>query len=138
MILFDSSVIIDAVDAHSNFHEWAKEQISEAVDGEGAAINAVVLAETCVKKIEREKFADALENSGLVFLPLPVKAAIPAAKAYAKYLDRLKAEGKPVKSKIPLGDFFIGAHAAAEGMKLATRDPARVATYFPDVELLLP
>ncbi len=57
---------------------------------------------------------------------------------YAKYLNRLKVEGKPIKSKIPLGDFFIGAHAEAEGMKLVTRDPARVATYFPKVEIVTP
>jgi predicted nucleic acid-binding protein len=43
----------------------------------------------------------------------------------------LKAEGKTAKSKIPLGDFFIGAHAEAQGMKLATRDSDRVSVYFP-------
>jgi len=53
-------------------------------------------------------------------------------------IDRLKAEGKTAKSKIPLGDFFIGAHAEADGMKLVTRDPARVSAYFPQVELIQP
>jgi predicted nucleic acid-binding protein len=41
-------------------------------------------------------------------------------------------------SKIPLGDFFIGAHAEAEGMKLVTRDPGRIKTYFPSVKLIVP
>ena len=53
-------------------------------------------------------------------------------------IDRLKAEGKTAKSKIPLGDFLIGAHAEADGMKLVTRDPARVSAYFPQVELIQP
>jgi predicted nucleic acid-binding protein len=65
-------------------------------------------------------------------------AALPAARAYALYLDRLKAEGKTAKSKVPLGDFLIGAHAEADGMKLVTRDPARVAAYFPQVKLIQP
>ncbi|MEI9960015.1 MAG: hypothetical protein WDM76_02450 [Limisphaerales bacterium] len=30
-----------------------------------------------------------------------------------------------------MGDFFIGAHAMAEKMKLATRDAERIKTYFP-------
>jgi predicted nucleic acid-binding protein len=61
-------------------------------------------------------------------------AALPAARSYAQYLDRLKA----AKSKIPLGDFLIGAHAEAVGMKLVTRDPARVSVYFPQVKLIQP
>ena len=33
---------------------------------------------------------------------------------------------------------LIGAHAQAEGMKLVTRDPERVKTCFPKVELVTP
>jgi predicted nucleic acid-binding protein len=138
MILFDTSVIIDARDADSEFHAWAKTQIAEAVESEGAAVNSIVIAEASVRVEKREHFNRHLEAIGLILLPLPVAAALPAAKAFAIYLDRLKSEGKNAKSKIPLGDFFIGAHAEAEGMKLVTRDPARVAAYFPRVELIQP
>ena len=34
------------------------------------------------------------------------------------------------ENKVPLPDFLIGAHAQAEGLALATRDPKRVAFYF--------
>ena len=79
-----------------------------------------------------------LERIGITLLPLPVSAAVPAAMAFAIYLERLKNEGKPSASKIPLPDFLIGAHAQAEGLKLATRDPGRVRSYFPAVELIVP
>jgi len=39
---------------------------------------------------------------------------------------------------VPLPDFLIGAHAQAESMKLVTRDPDRVKTYFPSVRLITP
>ena len=50
----------------------------------------------------------------------------------------LKREGKRTGNRVPLPDFLIGAHAQAEGLKLVTRDPDRVRTYFPNVALLLP
>ena len=40
MILFDTSVIIDARDPDSPWHSWAKEQIADAVAGDGAGVNA--------------------------------------------------------------------------------------------------
>ena len=138
MILFDTSVIIDARDKNSPWHGWAKEQIAEAASTEGAAANTVVLAEASVRAPDREKVLQQLEEMGLTLLPLPVSAAIPAAKAFGLYLERLKAEEKKESSKIPLPDFFIGAHAQAEGLALVTRDPARVKTYFPSVKLVMP
>jgi predicted nucleic acid-binding protein len=138
MILFDTSVIIDARDEASPWHEWAKEQIAEAASTEGAAANSVTIAEASVRAADKEAVPRKLEEIGLALIPLPVSAAIPAAKAFAVYLNRLKAEGKTESSKIPLPDFFIGAHAEAEGMTLVTRDPARVKTYFPSVKLVLP
>jgi predicted nucleic acid-binding protein len=138
MILFDTSVVIDARDAASPFHDWAKLQIAKAVATEGAAVNTVVISEAGVRAEKRENLDRHLENLGITLLPLPVSSALPAARAYALYLDRLKAEGKNARSKIPMGDFFIGAHAEAEGMKLVTRDPARVQKYFPNVTLVQP
>jgi predicted nucleic acid-binding protein len=138
MILFDTSVLIDARDASSPWHEWAKEQIAQAVAGEGACANSVVVSEASVRAAEPEKVPKLLEQMGIALVPLPVSAAVPAAKAFALYLDRLNVEGKKTENRIPLPDFLIGAHAQAEGLKLATRDPKRVGTYFPKVSLATP
>jgi hypothetical protein len=74
----------------------------------------------------------------MTLVPLPVSPAVPAAKAFALYLDRLKKQGKRTDNRVPLPDFLIGAHAQAEGLKLVTRDPDRVRTYFPNVALVVP
>lgn len=138
MTLFDTSVVIDARDGESPWHEWAKAQIADAGAGDGAVINTIVLAEAAGGFEQRDELLDDLERMGLSFTPLPVSAAIPASEAYAVYRSRLKAHGKQPASKIPLGDFFIGAHAMAEKMKLATRDAERIKTYFPTVKLVVP
>jgi hypothetical protein len=140
VILFDSSVVIDARDIDSPFHEWAMRQIAAAVQdgGEGRAVNTIVVSEASVRAENREAVPALLEGMGLRLVPLPVSAAIPAANAFAIYLDRLKQDGRKTENRLPLPDFLIGAHAEADGMKLVTRDPDRVKTYFPDVRLITP
>ncbi|MES1180958.1 MAG: PIN domain-containing protein [Verrucomicrobiota bacterium] len=138
MTLFDTSVVIDARDPDSRWREWAKEQIAAANVAGGAVVNTVALAEAAGGFEPRDEVPKLLEEMGLSLLPLPVSAAVPAAKAYAVYRRRLIAQGKQPSSKIPLGDFFIGAHAQSEGLKLVTRDPDRVKTYFPSVKLIVP
>lgn len=48
MILVDTNVIIDVRDRQSPFHKWAEETLADALSTEGAALNAVILAELCV------------------------------------------------------------------------------------------
>jgi len=140
VILFDSSVVIDARDSDSLFHDWAKRQIAAAVQegGEGGAVNTIVISEASVRAENRDAVPVLLEDVGLKLLPLPVTAAIPAAKAFAIYLERLKKEGRRTENRVPLPDFLIGAHAKADGLKLVTRDPDRIRTYFPEVQMVTP
>jgi hypothetical protein len=140
VILFDSSVVIDARDVDSPFHDWAKRQIAAAVQegGEGGAVNTIVISESPVRAENRDAVPALLESMGLKLLPLPISAALPAAKAFAVYLDRLKKDGRRRENSVPLPDFLIGAHAKADGMKLGTRDADRVRTYFPDIRLITP
>ena len=137
MTLFDSSVIIDARDKNSPWHAWAVGQIKQFGSTEGAGVNVVALAEVSVRVENPEVVASFLRDWGMEMLPLPVSAAAPAAKAYSRHLAR-REKTHPVISKIPQPDFFIGAHAEAEGMKLVTRDPDRIKTYFPSVKLIVP
>jgi len=85
VILFDSSVVIDARDSASVFHDWAKRQIAAAVQasGEGGAVNTIVVSEASVRAENRDAVPALLEGMGLTLVPVPISAAIPAAKAFA-------------------------------------------------------
>jgi predicted nucleic acid-binding protein len=97
-----------------------------------------VVSESSVRAKTPEAVPGILQAMGFTLLPLPISAAVPAAKAFAVYLARLKKEGKTSSARSPLPDFFIGAHAEAEGLTLVTRDPDRIRTYFPLVKLVTP
>jgi len=138
MILLDTNVLIYAFDPDSPFCNWARETIADAVAGNGAAINAVSLAEVCVGDADPPTAADRIRSWGVEILDVPAAAADECAKAYCWYRQRrLPQSDIPVPS-MPLPDFFIGAHAKIMGWELATADQGRFHTYFPSVALKMP
>jgi predicted nucleic acid-binding protein len=58
MMLLDTNLLIYASDKQSPHYKWARRTIADAVAGEGAAINAVSLAEVCVGDAEPQRVAD--------------------------------------------------------------------------------
>ena len=69
---------------------------------------------------------------------VPAACAASAAAAYQRYLENRKAAGRRPISRMPLPDFFIGAHAMAMNWQLATADQGRFGTYFPGLQLMMP
>jgi len=92
--LFDTSVLIDAREDDSPWHQWAKEQIAEAVSSDGAAANTVVVSEASVRAKDPAAVPALLEGFGVTLVLLPVSAAVPAARAFSVYLDRVKRLGR--------------------------------------------
>ena len=138
MILLDTNVLIYASTDQSPFLEWARHTIATGVSEDGAAVNAVSLAEICVGDAEPETVADRLRSWGITLLDVPAAAAEPCAKAYRGYRERRRAESGRDAPSLPLPDFFIGAHAQVMSWLLATADEGRFRTYFPTVTLLTP
>ncbi len=136
MILLDTNVVIYAFDPDSPFFEWARETIADAVAGDGAAINAVSLAEVCVGDADPPTVADRVRSWGVEVLDVPSAAAEMCSIAFRKYRKR-RASAKKT-APMPLPDFFIGAHAGIMGWTLATADRGRFKTYFPSVPLETP
>lgn len=138
MILLDTNVVIYASRTGDSLHEWAGDVIAGGVAGEGAAINAVCLAEICIGEQNPQTAADRIRRWGVAILDVPVVAAEVCAAAYQRYRQRrLRQSGKDSPG-MPLPDFFIGAHAQVVGWELATADSGRIKTYFPSVKLIAP
>jgi predicted nucleic acid-binding protein len=138
MILLDTNVLIYASDTRSPHCRWARRTIAEAVAGEGAAINAVTLAELCVGDAAPSTVADRVRGWGVEVLDIPAAAAEVSARAFVNYRQRRKRSSAKESPSVPLPDFFIGAHAQIMGWTLASADEERYKTYFPRVRLKTP
>ena len=138
MMLMDTNVLIYASDRRSAHYRWARETIAGAVAAEGAAINAVTLAELCVGDADPSTVADRVRGWGIEVLDIPSAAAEISARAFVSYRNRRKRSTERDVPSIPLADFFIGAHAQVMGWTLATADQDRYKTYFPKVRLSTP
>lgn len=130
--LVDSNVLIDSLDPLSPWRAWADEALEDALDRGVLFVNQIIYAEVSVAFAAVEHCDEALGTRWVERVPFPWPASFLAGKAFVEYRRR----GGIKRS--PLPDFFIGAHAAVDGLALLTRDPGRYRTYFPTVELIGP
>ncbi|MEO8613685.1 MAG: type II toxin-antitoxin system VapC family toxin [Luteolibacter sp.] len=133
MVLVDTNVLLDIATQDAVWFAWSSAQLAPLVNAREAAINPVIYAELApLYGNERELDLNLVPPSDFRRLPLPYSAGFPAARAFQIYR---KSGGHRTS---PLPDFFIGAHAEAEGLVLLTRDPTRYRSYFPKVRLICP
>ncbi len=130
--LVDSNVLIDILARDSDWTTWSDEALIAALEDGPVFVNQIIYAEVSVGFPTVEECAWALEVQGIERMPMPWPAAFLAGRVFVEYRHREAAK------RSPLPDFFIGAHAAVEGLRLLTRDPAPYRTYFPTVELIAP
>lgn len=138
MILLDTNVWIDAFAPGAPHHGWASGIVRQGLLGEGIAINPVILAELCVGDCHPDTVWDRLDQLGVTLLDLPARTSWRCAQAYGDYLENRRQLDAPTASKMPLPDFFIGAHASFLDLPLATADAKRYRTHFPEVRLITP
>ncbi len=132
MKLVDTNVLLDIVTNDPAWAAWSLRQL-EAAELQGAlVVNSVVYAELSVRFRSLQAVEEKVAELGLTVATIPRLALFLAGKAYQRY----RRAGGARTGVLP--DFFIGAHAAAEGLPLITRDPRRFRTYFPDVQLVCP
>lgn len=111
---------------------WSEAQFRTAAAKGPILINPIIYAELGTAFESAADLDKWLDPAVFQRLPLPYPAGWLAGQAFVKYR---RAGG--TKSS-PLPDFYIGAHAEAEGLTLATRDENRYRTYFPGVALITP
>lgn len=132
MILADSSVLIDVIDADPDWCEWSMTALEEWRRRGSVLINSVVYAEISPEFDDPSTLDALLERVGVEYHEIPRPALFLAAKAHRAYRRRGGTRGGV------LADFFVGAHAAVLEIPLLTRDPPRVSRYFPTVKLVTP
>jgi predicted nucleic acid-binding protein len=130
--LIDSNALIDILASDPEWGPWSGEVLIEALEDGAVFVNQIVFAEVSPGFPTAEECEWALEVQGIERVPLPWPAAFLAGRAFVSYRRR------GGRKHSPLPDFFIGAHAAVERLRLLTRDPAPYRTYFPTVELIAP
>lgn len=133
MVLVDTNVLLDIATRDANWFAWSAGQLAPLIDAREAAINPVIYAELApLYRDARDLDLNLVPSSDFRRLHLPYSAGFPAARAFQAY----RQAGS--QRSAPLPDFFIGAHAEAEGLTLLTRDARRYRIYFPNVRLICP
>jgi len=132
MILVDANVLIDIFTDDPEWRAWSEEQLLAAAATDELAINPIIYAELAPAYRTPAALDRALRDLDLQRLPLPYEAGFVAAQAFMAYR-----RGDGAK-RSPLPDFYIGAHAQVENLRLLTRDTTRYRTYFPKVTLIVP
>ena len=128
--LVDTNVLLDLATNDPAWADWSLRQMDAAALRGPVAINPVIYAELSVGYERIETLDGVLVEAGLQVLALPRPALFLAGKVFRRY----RARGGSRTGVLP--DFFIGAHAAVEGITLLTRDATRYRRYFPRLALV--
>jgi hypothetical protein len=131
-ILVDSNILLDVFLDDPKWGTWSEEQLGVYGASHRLYINPMIYAEISIGFSRTEDLEQTLMEGGFNILPIPKEALFLAGKTFLQYRKRKETK------RSPLPDFYIGAHAAIEGLPLLTRDPRRYRTYFPHVVLLGP
>lgn len=132
VVLVDTNVLLDLVTDDPNWSEWSLARLEEAALAGPVLINDIVYAETSIRYARMEDLDSMLAEAMIEIVPTPRSALFLAGKAFQQY----RAAGGTRTGILP--DFFIGAHAAVEGLPLLTCDASRYRRYFPKVTLIAP
>ncbi len=128
----DSNVLLDVATNDPEWSDWSRSALAECTELTTLILNPIIYAEVSIGYSTIEALNAALPSSLYRREALPWEAGFLAGKAFLAYKRRGGTRN------MPLPDFYIGAHAAIEGLALLTRDVARYRTYFPRLEILSP
>jgi predicted nucleic acid-binding protein len=132
MILVDSSVLIDVIECQPEWVEWSVERLHDCSKEDSLAINIIIYSEISRSFRNAVALETFLREAKIKLTAISKQAAFAASRAHLAY----RAAGGKRLATLP--DFFIGAHAQDEECILLTRDPLRIQTYFPKVQVLCP
>lgn len=132
MTLVDTNVLLDVFTNDPDWSTWSQAQLDRLGSLNDLIINDVVYAELSASFPSPDALDGALTRMTVKLAPIDRSALFLAGRAVQLY----RRTGGTRTGVLP--DFFIGAHAAVEGIPLLTRDPRRYRTYFSNVILIAP
>ena len=130
--LVDTNIWIDCIDANSQWHEWAVEQLQTLSERSPLHVNLIIYTELLVPGPDIDALDALLDVYDTQRTPLPWSCASVTAAAFGLYRSR---GGMKLK---PIPDFYIGAHAAVANLSVLTRDPTPYKSYFPRLVVVAP
>lgn len=134
--LVDSNVLIDVLADDPQWAEWSLAQLERLGSEAALVINPLILAELSPRFERASELEAALASLPLKREPLPWDAAFLAGQAFRAYRNASgSADGR---ARSPLPDFYIGAHALVNGLRLLTRDAKRYRSYYPKLDIVSP
>jgi hypothetical protein len=131
-VLVDANVLLDVLTDDPRWYDWSAAQLDACAVRAELCINPIIYAEVSVGFDRIEDLDAALPPDAFTRLELPWAAGFLAGKVFLQYRRARGARS----SQLP--DFYIGAHAAIDGVPLLTRDAKRYRTYFPKLPLISP
>ena len=132
MLLVDTNVLVDVATNNSEWADWSLRQLDRWALHTRLIANPVIYAELSIGFQRIDEVESFLERTGVEIEEISRRALFLAGKAFREY----RARGGTKTGVLP--DFFIGAHAVAEGISLLTRDSRRYRSYFPTIMLITP
>lgn len=130
--LVDSNVLVDLFTEDDEWFGWSAAMIEQCAEDGDLVINSLIYAEVSPQFDSIEALDEALPAQFFRRADLPWEAGFLAGLAFVQY--RRAGGTRPT----PLPDFYIGAHAAVDGLTLLTRDAARYRKYFPSLRIVAP
>ncbi len=137
MIAIDSSVLIDLIGG--DVRAQAAEQAVRTALSRGPVVACdVVIAEVVGALGSGSLMLDALDDSGISFSPIELRAAVRAGEMQRRYEEHVRADsdGGAVSRAVP--DFLVGAHALLQCDALITRDAGFFRDYFKGLKVIVP
>ena len=131
-VLIDSNILIDIFSNDKEWGDWSRDQLTVLANTTRLYINPIVYSEISIGFERIEELDECLSILPLSHQELPRDALFLAGKAFLRYRRK---NGNKIS---PLPDFYIGAHAAVKEWQVITRDPNRMAYYFPTIRILSP
>ncbi len=137
MIAIDSSVLIDLIGEDARAAS-AEEAVRSALAHGPVVACDVVIGEVVAGLGSGSILLDALDESGISFAPLELRAAVRAGEMQRRYRERLLAGKAPNAVPRSVPDFLIGAHALLQCTGLITRDAGFFRDYFKGLKVIVP